>query len=341
MFNFDPRTYTKQYASEGFVHIPSGVTEGFYAKMAKQVSEYLAKSLMKEFAIGDKQQAKYEFPEGGDYVNELVQSVATICGVDPKSLVLSERHIKAYDSDAKPNPLAHKDRFASEVSLGISVHVPAGSTLVMYPYDENEINPFNSSTQLRLSFAGDRQPEPALSAARVVEINDKPGDVVMFRGHSIWHLRRNPANTTMLYLKLNTFNCDPLGEDPRTGPIRAFTAQVIAGDDDQLQAHVPLVGRRVDYVHRLYNRDWREVIGVVLWGEQHFTIDDHELKLLQAIDGRRTVAEVIQAANGSAPRGEALKMIRRLSARGVVDLVEAQPSRSSIRAAEMAAVPGR
>ena len=26
-----------------------------------------------------------------------------------------------------------------------------------------------------------------------------------------------------------------------------------------------MVGRRVDYIHKLYNRDWREVAGVVLF----------------------------------------------------------------------------
>src|ERR1041384_3312026 len=44
---------------------------------------------------------------------------------------------------------ARKDRFASEISVGLSVHVKEGSTLELYPYDELETNPFNTTVQLR------------------------------------------------------------------------------------------------------------------------------------------------------------------------------------------------
>ena len=321
MFQFDPTRYAEHFAKEGYAHIPGAVTEDFYRKMVRQVEQNMQSKVMKEFAIGDKQQAMYEFPDdGADYAAELCEAVAGVCGVRADELVLSERHVKAYEANAAPEPNAHKDRFASQISVGLSVHVREGSTLVLYPYDELDVNPFNTSVQLRASLSPDRYPEPALKRARRVEIKDAARDVIIFRGHKIWHLRANPANTTMLYFKMNAFNCDPLGEDRRTGDLRAGTERAVGLSDEQLEQLVPLVGRRVDYVHRMYNRDWREVVGVVLWGEKHFTIDDDELKALQAIDGRRTVGSVAAVMSGPTDRRAALEKVRRLARRGVIEL---------------------
>ena len=84
----------------------------------------------------------------------MIETVAAVCGLHPRDVVLSERHIKVYEPNAVPDPPAHKDRFASQIAVGFSVHVPEGSTLVFYPYDHLEINPFNSSTELREPLAG-------------------------------------------------------------------------------------------------------------------------------------------------------------------------------------------
>jgi hypothetical protein len=324
MFSFDPARYAGQFAREGYVHIRGGLTDSFYRKVADQVEQSMKMRTMKEFAIGDKQQAMYEFPDDGpDYAGELRRAVGGVCGLDPDDLVLSERHVKAYDATAAAEPNAHKDRFASQISVGLSVHVREGSTLVLYPYDEGDVNPFNTSVQLRASLSPDRYPEPRLKRARRVEIKDAAGDVILFRGHRFWHLRANPALTTMLYLKLNAFNCDPLGEDPRTPVLRKRTEELAESADPDLEGLVPLVGRRVDYVHRHYNRDWREVIGVVLWGEKHFTIDEDELNVLRSIDGNRTVGAILTAVNGTTDRAGKLGKVRRLARRGVIDLVGA------------------
>ena len=318
MFNFDPAQYAEQFAREGYVHIRGGVTEDFYRKAVEQVELNMRTKLMKEFAIGDKQQAMYEFPgDGADYTREACEAVGGVCGLNPQDMVLSERHIKAYDATAAAEPNAHKDRFASQISVGLSIHVKEGSTLVLYPYDELDINPFNTSVQLRASLSPDRYPEPALKRGKRVEIKDAARDVIMFRGHKFWHLRANPALTTMLYLKLNAFNCDPLGEDPRTEAFRQRTQAAADLADELLEKAVPMIGRRVDYIHRHYNRDWKEVLGVVLWGEKHFTIDEDELKMLQACDGKRTVGSVAAEARD---RAAMLQKVRRLAKRGVLDL---------------------
>lgn len=329
MINFDPAQHSEAFAREGYVHIRQGVTEEFHAKLANHVNANFRALTMKEFAIGDKQQAKYEFPSDGNYVQEFLDAVGKVCGFKPGELVLSERHIKAYDADAAPDPPAHKDRFASQISVGISVQVQRDSTLVLYPYEKTEVNPFNTSTRLRASFSPEQYPEPEFKNMRRVEIQDSPRDVIIFHGHSTWHLRKNAALTTMLYLKLNAFNCDPLGEDPSTGEFRKRTQMAIAMDDAQLGQWTPLVGRRVDYIHRYYNRDWNEVLGVVLWNENHFTIDEQEFALLRAADGKRKLKTILEGMNANGGQAEVLRKVRRLADRGVIDLVNQDQDHSS------------
>src|SRR5215211_6915256 len=108
----------------------------------------------------------YEFPEGGDYAEEVCQAVAGVTGLPAEDILMSERHVKAYDADAAAEPNAHKDRYASQISVGLSVHVKPGSTLVLYPYEKTETNPFNTSVQLRASLSPDRYPEPELKKGR-------------------------------------------------------------------------------------------------------------------------------------------------------------------------------
>jgi hypothetical protein len=321
MFNFDPSQYADHFNREGYVHIRGGVTQQFYDQVANQVAESLKSRSMKEYAIGDKQQAMYEFPPGGNYEEEVCHTVSRVVGVDPNEMLMSERHVKAYDASASAEPLAHKDRYASQFSVGLSVHVKEGSTLVLYPYEENDVNPFNTSVQMRASLSPERYPEAALKKARRVEIKDAARDVIIFRGHTIWHLRANPALTTMLYLKMNAFHCDPLGEDRNTAAFRANTLTAAEADDDSLEKMTPRIGRRVDHFHRFFNRDWREIPGVVLFGEKHFTLDEDEWKMLQAIDGKRTVGAILPAASEKLSRAQKLGGIRRLAKRGAVDLI--------------------
>lgn len=286
--------------------------------MLQQLEASFESSRLSKFAIGEKQQALYEFPDDGDYVSELFDAVSQVCGLDRRTLVLSERHIKAYEADAALEPAPHKDRFASQVAVGLALAIPSGSKLVLYPYDHVQANPFNSSAELRGSLSPDRLPERVLNGARRVEIEDAPRDVVMFRGNAMWHYRSKAANATLLYLKFNAYNCDPLGEDPRAGERRRQTASMLEANDADLQLAVPLIGGRVEYVSRRYTREWTEAIAVVLSGEKSFLVDEQDLRVLQAMDGYATVPTVIAATRSSLEEG--LKRIRRMAAAGVVDL---------------------
>jgi hypothetical protein len=319
MFGFDPKAYAPRYDSHGFVHVRGGQTPEFHRKLSAQVQRFLEANRLGEWHIGEKEQALYAFPEDADYFSELLDTVAAVCGLDRSTLVLSERHIKAYEPEAGSRPLAHKDRYASQVAVGLSVSVPAESKLVLYPSDETWENPYSSSAELRGGIAAESLPESRLGKVPPVEVKDSDGDVVMFRGNSFWHTRLNPAGTTMLYLKLNDFGCDPLKEDPRAGQWRSRNEAALRLSDEQLAACRCVLGRAVDHVQRRYTRDWREVPGVVFWGSGPQEIDEREFRVLQACGRGRSVREVLETAG--APSGQdGLRLIRRLAGLGMVDL---------------------
>jgi hypothetical protein len=319
MFNFNAEDYVDAFAEHGYVHIPSGLPDEFHAQLAKHVHDSFDKKHLKDFARGDKQQAMYEFLEPEHY-DELREAVATVCGLEPNSLTLSERHIKEYESGADPYPLAHKDRFGSEIAVGFSISVPEGSTLVIYPEHDATVNPFNSTAELRSSFSPHSLPDIRLKSAPRVEIQDRPRDVQIFRGNAMWHLREHGAGTTVLYLKLNTYNCDTLGEDPHSSEIRQQTLSMVNSSPSTWTAGIPVIARRVDYIHRRYNRDWNELFGVVLYGQPHATITEAEFAALRLMDGQRTVADISSQIEQSSKGGDMREAIRQLAHRGIVDL---------------------
>ena len=191
MFTFDPSRYAAEFAEKGFVHIRGGLSEEYLALLKRQLAEYTDRDRLPRFARGDKQQSLYEFPD--DYGRgRLCEMVGKVCGLEPADLIVSERHIKAYEPDADPEPMPHKDRYATQIALGFSVHVPPESTLVIYPYDEVSVNPFIAWADFKASLPPEKMPDIVLKSARRVEIHDEAGDVVLFRGNSMWHYRAAP-----------------------------------------------------------------------------------------------------------------------------------------------------
>ncbi len=326
LFNFDPEQHAEAYALRGYVHVRQGLTPEYHAVLCQQVEEQAQRSLLPEFQLGGKQQALYDFPRDADYYAQLRAGVGGVTGLDCRALVVAERHIKAYEPDAEADPVAHKDRFASQVSVGFSVHVPERSRLILYPTTDVGVNPYHSWAELRAALPPQRSPERVLANAEGVVLEDRPGDVVMFRGSALWHKRSDPANAVVLYFKMNAFNCDTLGEDPGTEARREATRRLLALDDAAFARLVPELGRRVEHVQRRCSRDWQECICVSLAGAPPVEIDAFELAALRALDGQSPVGSILRRIPLDL---DAYGRLRRLAALGVLDLraPESQPAR--------------
>jgi hypothetical protein len=316
IFSFDPASHRSHYSENGWAHIKDGVTPEFLDSLRAFADESFGSHEVEGKAIaGRKKQALYEAPEGVDFPGELFDAMAELCGLHRPTMTLSERHVKAYDQDAPAEPVPHKDRYASQVSIGISIEVPEESRLTLYPNDELAVNPLNVSAAYLEGLAPERRPEEALRGIEPVELFDQPGDVMMFAGNSVWHARRRPAGAVNLYLKLNDFNCDPLGEDPASADVRR--ASVEAAENGDLMQRVPIVGRRVDCIGRRLTRDWTEASYAEMWEGAPVSLSVDDVAMLERADGRRTVADLL----GSEPDAGSVDALRRLAICGVLDLL--------------------
>jgi hypothetical protein len=314
VFSFDPSEHRETFLSQGWLHVKNGVTPEFVAVMKEFVARELSEEQLKQFALaGKKGQGRFEFPPEVDFPGEIFDVIAEVCGLDRETIALSERHINAYNNDAKPDPAPHKDRDASKVSVGLCIE-PADSEVVIYPGASRERNPYVSAATYYDSLSTDQKPENTLTEDQAVAIRDDPGDVVMFYGSEIWHLRRRSAGSVNLYLKFNDFDYDPLGEDPTTIERQERTRQLLSGNGD-LNHAVVKPSRQLEQLTHVYSRNALQVRQAKIWGRNPLALGEKEFQILRTLDGGKEVGAL---------GDDAAEHVRRLAEHGVVDLLAQQ-----------------
>jgi hypothetical protein len=312
VFSFDPSEHRETFLSQGWLHVRNGVTPEFVEVMKEFVARELSDEKLQQFALaGKKGQGRFDFPPEVDFPGEMYDVIAEVCGLNRDSIALSERHINAYNNDAKPDPLPHKDRDASKVSVGLCIE-PADSEVVIYPGASRERNPYVSAATYYDSLPEDQKPENTLTEEQAVAIRDEPGDVVMFYGSEIWHLRRRSAGSVNLYLKFNDFDYDPLGEDPTTVERQERTRELLQSGNGALDTAVVRPSRQLEQLTHLYSRNALQVRQAKVWGRNPVQLEEKEFEILQALNGGEQV---------SALGTEAAEHVRRLAEYGVVDLL--------------------
>jgi hypothetical protein len=324
MFTFDPAEHRAAYAEQGYVHIREGITPEFHAYLLAYVEKELNAHLLDDYAIaGKKEQALFDFPDAEESQSELFDSISAMCGLVRERMVLSERHIQAYEPNADPEPHAHKDRYPSQVSVGLSITIPSESRLVLYPHDQREINPFSKAAEYNRYLQPEDKPENTLPAAREVELADTDRDVVIFPGSTTWHLRRRAARSVNVYFKMNDFGCDPLGEDLTTAAVSSATQAGLASP--AVDALVPVVSRRLDTVARVFTRnDWQEVLQARVYGEEPVGVTELQFAVLRDLGAEVPLAEVAEKLAGpDRSAAEVRAAILRLAEIGAVDLLQA------------------
>ena len=311
VFSFDPSEYRETFLSQGWLHVKQGVTPEFVEVMKDFVARELNEDRLKQFALaGKKGQGRFEFPPEVDFPNEMYEVISEVCGLDRATIALSERHINAYNNDARPDPIPHKDRDASKVSVGLCIE-PADSEVVIYPGASRELNPYVSAATYYDSLPEDQKPEKVLTPEQEVTIRDEPGDVVMFYGSAIWHLRRRSAGSVNLYMKFNDFDYDPLGEDPTTIERQEHTRKLLSGNGD-VDSAVVKPSRQLEQLTHLFSRNALEVRQAKIWGRNPVPLGDEEFNLLKSLNGGRQV---------SALGDNAREHVLWLAEHGVVDLL--------------------
>src|SRR3954453_2196394 len=308
---FDPMDWAADYQRDRWIYQPGGATDEFVDYVRTFVADAAANPLHGLGIGGAKDQLLLEFPPDFDVKAELLTPIALLAGLDPERITLSERHIKIYSADANPLPRPHKDRFASQISVGISIDIPEESHLVLFPDDALTVNPLLRAGLID-ALPPSEHPQLTLATAREVVLYDQPGDVTAFLGSAVWHLRRQSASTVIVYLKCNDFGSDPLGEDPRTAGRRAVTRRLLA-DEDRFRGAVPALSASFEGVTDEYGRNLdRHWLNVHVWERPPMMILHAEFEALKAIDGRRAVEDVAAVvAGGAGERDEVVASLRR------------------------------
>ncbi len=325
VFSFKTDGLAEEYQKNGYLHIKGGVDKTFLQRVLTQ-AEALASndSQMDEWTFAKKKlQYLYEFENAAE-LEGAKDLLAMATGLSRDRFTLCERHLKVYSDEAQASPPAHKDRQASKLTVGIPLKVAKGSFLEMYPDAFLDINHWGSSAEYRAGLDDEHLPENLLANIEPKLLDVQPGDVVLFRGSSIYHERLNPAGTWLLYLKFNDDLLDPIGEDYAT-PIRrenSLNKLNTLSDDDLLAACVD-VSPRLDHVSRYYSRlDWNERLRAVIFGEQSVDISEFEFKLIRNIAPNMTVQQLLGLIDPSETEiVNPLKMLRRLVQLQILDLV--------------------
>ena len=274
-----------------------------------------------EFAIAEKEQSLFELPADVDHERELFD---TVCG----SAVSIGRRSRSRSATSQatsrtppPSRRPHKDRYPSQVSVGLSISIPAESR------SSCTSTPTASST--RSTRAPACSPPSAARAAggALKDARSWSRRRRSRRRHVPWLTPGTSAGIRRalnLYFKFNDFGCDPLGEDPATGRLRERTLAALAAG--QYERMVPRLSRTLDTVSRTAVRDgWREVLEARVFGEEPTGLTHLQHAAVTTLDGREDVAALAARLGGNGAVGE----IVRLAELGVLDLV---PSESSANA---------
>lgn len=235
LFQFAPRGYAGQFRNDGFVLVKDGVTAGFLELITDELRrcERLQADISPKFdKRGRKQQYLFEMPDDPDWVIQLVTTIGALTGLPADELVISERHIKVYPADARPDPPPHKDRRASQVAVGIPIAGPEESRLILYPHHHRSENVFDSYDEFLRNLPEAERPERTLKGVAPVVLDPRPGDLVAFEGSAIYHERVKAAGSKILYLKLNALGLDPIGENPAMLPLKASRRVAEAGGEN-------------------------------------------------------------------------------------------------------------
>ena len=287
VFSANAAEYNSEYRDSRIAHIKGGVSEEFLAFAQKFARDKVSnREEMEEWEFKDKkQQYLFEFDGGEACPPEVFDFVANVTGLPRDQITLCERHIKIYEDVANNNPPPHKDRVASQITVGIPLVVPDNSYIILYPDDHRTVNPFTSTALWRTSLDDKDLPENSLANIEPLKAHVQPGDVVFFEGNSIYHERVNPANTSLLYLKFNAMRLDPIGEDQSTLDQNKVSHDLLASktDTELMDCRVE-VSPRLENVRRLYTRlHWKEVIQANLVGHKEFTLCQTEADILMKI----------------------------------------------------------
>lgn len=213
MFKKDVADYRQAFQTDGYINLKDVLTDEFIAHLRSfltSINDGERDDLPANRMPGHKRQYKFEFPSR-ETALEFRDALCALSGLSADNAVLSERHLMIYEGTSKAYPYPHKDRAASGLTVGFPIDIPKESAVYVFP-DMDRTENLNE----KASYLGEdayENPREIYNRADAVCMKDELGDMVVFMGSTIFHARVHPANTAVLYCKMNDVGRDPLGED--------------------------------------------------------------------------------------------------------------------------------
>ena len=212
-FKYDLTPFKAELHTKGYVHLKDVLSDAFVAEL-KEFNEKAMSLAADENKSAQVEGKKRHFVFGfssDETAREFRKGIACLTSMDEGKITISERHLKVYDAKANPWPSPHKDRCASQISIGLPIALSKGSTVAVFPTLDLSENPNDKA--MFISESDNINSQQAYIANEAVLLNETVGDLILFNGSSIFHERVNAAGTSVLYIKINDKGDDPLGEN--------------------------------------------------------------------------------------------------------------------------------
>ena len=167
LFDFDRDAAHHCFVQQGWVHLHDAVTAEFLGQVRADIAAVMQDAEVVGGNRANKDQFRYELAEPQAAQQELFDVICAVTSLSSESIVLSERHVNAYHQRADDDPVPHKDRFASAISVGLSIDVAPESSLVLYPYDDRSLNTCDSAADYFAGLEPEQRPPAVLKENRL------------------------------------------------------------------------------------------------------------------------------------------------------------------------------
>jgi hypothetical protein len=227
LFKEDIGKYAGELRDKGYILLKDVLSDGFL----KYLKDFHRRSMTGEVAeigtwriAGKKQQYVFPFPSIEAAI-EFRDALSRLTGLKKDTLTISERHLKQYETDARPYPAPHKDRSASKFSVGLPVFLGPETSVCVFPTLDRTDN--TADTAIFMTKEERPDLDTIYDSKDALLLNEGIGDMIVFHGSSMFHERVKPAGTAVLYIKMNDDGRDPLGENiygatPAQNPLSAM-----------------------------------------------------------------------------------------------------------------------
>src|SRR5680860_544740 len=142
-FKYDPALHKTQLNEKGYAHLKDVLSAEFITVLTEFYQRAISDSLAENASAritGKKRQFVFDFPSK-EMALEFRSGIARLTAMDEEKITISERHLKVYDAATNPWPAPHKDRGASQISIGLPIVLPEGSSICVFPSMDLTPNP--------------------------------------------------------------------------------------------------------------------------------------------------------------------------------------------------------